>query len=293
MTLDDQRQKLDRTDGWVALGVGVGALICYVRTLAPDMLYADSAEFQALSYVVGITHTTGYPVYVLLGKIFGSLMPFGSFAYRINLLSAIYAAGTLSGVYLLGRFITSSRVGPVLGSIVLGITYSFWSQAVIAEVYTLATLAMTWSVFCLWRWQEDPAQRGGWVLAALLLLGLGVHTVVELIVPAVGIFMLWTLWVRRHPARVWGRSIGMAVLGGAIGAAIFFGVFYLSDTVINPPASFINVSLYPFAFALGGQRGRPGYLFQTGLQHGGFFAVGQGTVLRRPQLHVEGTGQVW
>jgi hypothetical protein len=123
--------------------------------------------------------------------------------------------------------------------------YSFWSQAVIAEVYTLATLAISWSVFCLWRWQEDPARRGGWALAALLLLGLGVHTVVELTVPAVGIFMLWTLRAQRQPAQVWGRSIGMAVLGGAIGAAIFFGAFFLSDTLINPPASFLNVSLIP------------------------------------------------
>lgn len=247
-------QRSTRLDAWIALGLGVTALICYVRTLAPDVLYGDSAEFQALSYTMGIAHTTGYPVYVLLGKIFGTLLPFGNFAYRINLLSAIYAAGTLSGMYLLGRFITRSRVGPVLGAVAMGVAYSFWSQAVIAEVYTLATLVLTWSVYCLWRWQEDPFHRGRWVLAAMLLLGLGVHTVVELVVPAVGIFMLWTLWVCRasarrpgevQPVRAWAKAIGMAVLGGAIGAAIFFGGFFLSDTLINPSTSFLNVSLLP------------------------------------------------
>jgi len=241
-------------DGWIALGLGIIALICYVRTLAPDVLYGDSAEFQALSYTMGIAHTTGYPVYVLLGKILGTLLPFGNFAYRINLLSAIYAAGTLSGMYLLGRFITRSRVGPVLGAVAMGVAYSFWSQAVIAEVYTLATLVLTWSVYCLWRWQEDPYHRGRWVLATMLLLGLGVHTVVELVVPAVGIFILWTLWVRRasagrpgevQPARAWGKAIGMAVLGGAMGAIIFFGGFFLSDSLINPPTSFLNVALLP------------------------------------------------
>ncbi len=241
----ENRLKFDRGDLLVALGIAVLALVCYVRTLAPDILYSDSGEFQALSYTLGIAHTTGYPVYLLLGKLFGTLAPVGTFAYRINLLSAIYAAGTLSGLYLLVRGFTRSRIGPALGCLVLGLSYTFWSQAVIAEIYTLATLALVWSMFCLWRWQEDPARRGIWLLFALLLLGLGIHTVVELVAPAVGILIIWTLWSKHLPARQWGRSIGMAAAGGAIGAAIFFLAFYLNDTLLNPPASFLNVTLVP------------------------------------------------
>lgn len=245
MTVAQTRQSRISTDVLIALAVGFAALVCYVITLAPDVLYGDSAEFQALSYMLGITHTTGYPVYLLLAKIFGTIFPVGTFAFRVNLLSAIYAAGTLSGVYLLARSITHSRVGAVLGCLALGIAHSFWSQAVIAEVYTLATLALTWSIYCLYRWQEDPARKNAWLLACVLLLGLGVHTVVELVVPAVGIFILMTLRAKHLPARQWWRSIGAAAAGGAIGAAIFILVFFISDTVVNPPTSFLNVTLVP------------------------------------------------
>jgi hypothetical protein len=232
-------------DAWIALTVGLVALVCYVRTLAPDVLYGDSGEFQALSYMLGITHTTGYPVYLALAKLLGSLIPIGTFAYRVNLLSALYAAGTLGGVYLLARAFTNSRLGAIFGCVALGMAYSFWSQAVIAEIYTLATLAITWSTFCLWRWQDDPPNKGIWLLFSMLLLGLGIHTVVELIVPAVGIFILWTLAVKRLPAAQWWRSIGMAVAGGAMGATLFFLIFFISDTLINPPTSFLNVTLIP------------------------------------------------
>ena len=245
MTVALKRQKNVPVDVVIALGAGLIALACYVITLAPDVLYGDSAEFQALAYMLGITHTTGYPVYLLLAKFFGTIFPVGTFAYRVNLLSAIYAAGTVSGVYLLARSITHSRVGAVLGCLALGIAHSFWSQAVIAEVYTLATLVLTWSVYCLWRWQEDPPRKNVWLLVSILLLGLGVHTVVELVVPAVGIFILMTLGAKHLPARLWWRSIGAAAAGGAIGAAVFFLVFFVSDSVINPPTSFLNVTLVP------------------------------------------------
>jgi hypothetical protein len=236
---------IDRIDGLIAAELGVLALICYVRTLAPDVLYGDSAEFQALSYAMGITHTSGYPVYLLLGKLLSNALPFGNFAYRINLLSAVYAAGTLSGLYLAARQITSNRTGPFLAGLALGISATFWSQAVIAEVYTLATLVLAWSIFFLLHWQVDPARNGRWLLATLLLLGLAIHTVVELVVPAVGILIVWTLWAKRLPARVWWRSIGMAAAGGAIGAAIFFLAFFVCDTLVNPPISFLNVTLIP------------------------------------------------
>ena len=235
----------DRRDLWIALAVGLAALAVYVRTLAPDLLYGDSAEFQALSYTLGIAHSTGYPVNNLLGKLLGSLLPFGTFAYRINLLSAIYASGALSFVYLLARKITRSRGGAVLAAVVLGLGHTYWSQSIIAEVYALAALAIVSSLFCFWHWQDQPTARPAWLAAALLIAGFGIHTVVVLTAPALGLGLLLTLWRKHLPRREWLRAIGAALAGGAAGAAVFFLSFYLSDTLINPPTSFLNVSLLP------------------------------------------------
>jgi hypothetical protein len=93
-----QLPDLDRTDYVLALAVGVGGLAVYARTLAPDVLYSDSAEFQTLAYTLGMTHSTGYPVYLPLARLLGYL-PLGTFAWRVNLLSAVSAAITLSAVF--------------------------------------------------------------------------------------------------------------------------------------------------------------------------------------------------
>src|SRR5207248_10112011 len=83
-----------------ALGVGVfaAALLLYVRTLAPSVLPGDYAEFQMCAAILGIPHPTGYPLYVLLGKLF-TMLPFGDVAYRVNLSSAIYMAGAAGVLY--------------------------------------------------------------------------------------------------------------------------------------------------------------------------------------------------
>ena len=129
-TIPHEAPEPNRTDFLIALAVGVCALAAYVRTLAPDVLYGDSAEFQTLTYTLGTTHSTGYPVYLLLARLLGFL-PVGSLAWRVNLLSALSAAVTLSVVFLLIRHLTHSRIGALLGSVALGLSYTFWSQAII------------------------------------------------------------------------------------------------------------------------------------------------------------------
>ena len=85
-------------------------------------------------------------------------LPIRSPAWRISLLSAICAALTVGGVYLLTRYFTRSRVGAVLGGLALGISYTFWSQAVIAEVYTTGLAFLTGIMLLLFHWQSDPGR---------------------------------------------------------------------------------------------------------------------------------------
>jgi hypothetical protein len=117
-------------------------LALYNRTLAPDVLYSDSAEFQTLAYTLGTTHSTAYPVCLLLARLVG-LLPFCTPAWRIGFFSAIGAAVAVAGTYLAVHRLTVSRIGAVLGSAALALSYTFWSQAVIAEVYTPAAACIS------------------------------------------------------------------------------------------------------------------------------------------------------
>jgi hypothetical protein len=240
---DSHQPELNRTDYALAAAVGLGALAVYMRTLAPDVLYSDSGEFQTLAYTLGMTHSTGYPVYLLLGRLLG-LLPLGTQAWRINLLSALGAAVTLGVLYLLIRTVTRSRFGALLGVVALGLSYTFWSQAIIAEVYTPGLAFLSVIVLLLWYWGRDPLEHK-WALfvAALLFgVGLGVHAFVGLIAPAAAAFVAWTLWTWREAAGQWRQSLGVAFLGLVVGVAIYLLAFLMID-VNNPPSSFYDVAL--------------------------------------------------
>jgi tetratricopeptide (TPR) repeat protein len=64
----------------------------YVHGAAPHVTAGDSAELAAAAAVVGVAHSPGYPLYVLAGKAFSVLLPWGNEAYRLNLFSGFASA---------------------------------------------------------------------------------------------------------------------------------------------------------------------------------------------------------
>ncbi len=243
MQPDQPKYPLNRTDMWIPLGVALAGLIFYLRTLAPDILYGDSAEFQTLAYTLGITHSTGYPVYLLVVKVLG-LIPIQTFAWRVNAASALFGALTLAGIYLLVRQLTTQRLGGILACLALALGYTFWYQSITAGVRTVTTLTVTGTLLLLWSWHENPTRRFGSLFFAAFLAGIGIHTTVELLIPAIIIFVLWTLASHHLPAKDWRKVILAGIAGAAAGAAVFFLAFLIIDQ-INTPTSFINVTLIP------------------------------------------------
>ncbi|HYQ95498.1 MAG TPA: DUF2723 domain-containing protein, partial [Candidatus Eisenbacteria bacterium] len=133
-----------RGAAWVA---ALAALWAYALTLSPTVAWInlgeDSGDLLAASATLGIPHPTGYPLFVLLGRI-ASLLPLGAIAFRINLIAAIAGAAS---VYFLVRLAYSlsppeSRgFGALLSAGACALLYASsrgpWSQSVLAEVYTL------------------------------------------------------------------------------------------------------------------------------------------------------------
>ena len=237
--------KPDKADYLAALALAIIGLAAYVRTLAPDILYSDSAEFQCLAYTLGVTHSTGYPTYLFLGRLIGFL-PISNLAWRISLFSAICAAITVGGVYLLARYFTRSKIGAAFGSLALAISYTFWSQAIIAEVYTPGMAFLVVIIVLLFRWQSEPQKRTLSLLAAALLagIGFGVHASVWLIAPpAVGL-VIWRLMRLRASRPEWLKSLSAGAAGAALGLLITLAAFFISDG-LNSPTSFIRTTLEP------------------------------------------------
>ncbi len=123
----------------ISLFILSGLLCVYLLTLAPSVLGGDAGELQFVPYILGLPHPTGYPLICLLGKLW-SYIPIGTVAYRMNLLSAVFASLAALGFYLTARRFTRSSISSLLGALTLALSHAFWSQAVISDKYAFNAL---------------------------------------------------------------------------------------------------------------------------------------------------------
>lgn len=198
--------------------VALTSLLLYLSTLAPTVLTFDSATLQTRAYVLGIGYPTGYPTYIMLGKLF-TYLPFGDVAYRVNLSSAVY--GSLAGavIYLTAlRTIPDRRNALAHGAAILAALAfltgpTFWSQAVVAEVYTLNILFVTLTFYSLLAWRDT--EREGYLVAAAFFTGLAMtgHMTSGLLIPAALIFVSLVNPTRLLSLRFVAKGLGAFVVG--------------------------------------------------------------------------------
>ena len=168
---------------------GLLAFLVYLRTLAPTVMWYDMGEFTTTSYVLGIAHNTGYPLYILLGKLF-TFLPVGDVAYRVNLMSAVFAALTISAVFVIIHDLTKSSLAALFGSLTLAFSSTLWSTATWAESYPLNAFFTAMITLLLLRWRESGRM---WQLhAASLLFGLAManHRLILLLAPGILLFLV-------------------------------------------------------------------------------------------------------
>lgn len=175
------------------LAPALAGLVLYLFTLAPGVLEADAGEFQFVPWLPGIAHPTGYPLYVLLGWLWTHLLPFGTVAWRMNLLSAVLAtaavgftaaaADELLAAALPGLPALLRRVWAGLTALLFGVTVTFWSLAVVAEVYALHALFVAALLWLALRTERRPVWPG-W-LALFSGLSLTHHRTAVLLLPVV------------------------------------------------------------------------------------------------------------
>jgi len=113
-------------------------LTVYLLTMPPGLTWAhygaDGGDLITAAVTLGVPHPSGYPTYTLLGWLFSKL-PFGTPAWRFNLLSALATAGAAFWVYRIIADRTSNRRAGMIGAWAFALSPLVWGQAIIAEVY--------------------------------------------------------------------------------------------------------------------------------------------------------------
>lgn len=187
----------------------------YVATLAPTVYYLDSAELTTAAATLGLMRSTGYPLYILLGRIW-AWFPVGDIGYRLNLFSAFNGALTIA---LAERILKRLGVNPWarLGALgLLAFSPFFWVLSLTAEVYTLHTALMAGLLILLLRWDDEPTSMRMAAVFFLLGLSFGNHISTLLLLPGIGAYLL----SGRKRALTW-RGISVSLIGFLIGISVY------------------------------------------------------------------------
>ena len=113
--------------------------LVYLWSAPRTVVFEDDGLFILSSYFNGISHPPGYPLFTLLGHL-ATLIPVGSVAFRVHALSGFLGAAACVVLYMIGVIIFRNRVFAVAAALCFGVSRAFWSQSIIAEVYTLNIL---------------------------------------------------------------------------------------------------------------------------------------------------------
>jgi hypothetical protein len=165
----------------------------YIRTMAVSASFWDAGEFIASAYILGVPHSPGTPLYILMGKVF-TLLPIPiSIAQKVNFLSTLCGAlGVLFAYILIVKFLdyvsgksTNSEqslikvAGGLVGALFLACSETYWINAIEAEVYAMSCLLMGFMTWLGIKWSENPASHKAtlliYLLFYLLALSVGFH----------------------------------------------------------------------------------------------------------------------
>lgn len=185
----------------------------YVLTLAPGVLGGDAGELQFVPYILGMPHPTGYPLYVLLGRLWSSLPLCPSVACRMNLLSAVSGSLAVLLVYLGVRLRVRRQLPACGAALSLALGPVFWDQAIGADKYAFNALMVALVLYLALRYdqQRSPASLNLLVLAYGL--SLTHHRTMLLFAPGLIYYVLSAEGLTLF--RDWRRVARMAALGFA------------------------------------------------------------------------------
>jgi len=208
---------------WVTQYPGVGGRICP----------GDSAKFQFIGHVLGLPHGPGFPLYILLNKLFVSLPLPVPIWMKANLLSIVFGALDNVLVYLLCLRLWNDRLSAIAASSIAAVGLIHWSQATETEVYSLNAFFFLLVVLKLSDWCASGERRDLlWSLFPFAL-SFGNHLMTVTLIPAVLFAALWGHGREGRRIALSPRTILPALLFALLGALPYFWL-YLRNRACAP-----------------------------------------------------------
>ena len=197
-----------KLENLIAVVIFIITFAIYFSTMAPTVSFWDTGEFIATSYILGVPHPPGSPLFLLVGKFF-SLLPISSdIAFRVNIFSPIISALTISLLFLIcNQFI--DRVNPndnnkffkmcssLTASLTFAFTHSHWFNAVETEVYAFSGFMTALVVYLIMIWSRKIHTSNHIIYLIIIsyIIGLatGLHLLNLLTIPFIGLIIYFSI----------------------------------------------------------------------------------------------------
>jgi Tfp pilus assembly protein PilF len=217
-----------RKDWLIAFALFVIVLAAYMETMALTTPFWDGGEFIATSYILGIPHPPGTPLYVLLGRIF-TLPPVASVAARVNFMSALSGALAVLFTFLVTVKLTKMSfkfqewkawLAGIVASLFMAFSNTFWQNATEAEVYALSSFVMVLTFWMALRWaeafQKEHSNKLLLLIVYVLSLCVGIHLGTLLVAPGILLLVLFVDWRIAVRPRLLFLSVILFALGVSV-----------------------------------------------------------------------------
>ena len=214
-------------------------LALYGYTAPREVALEDDGLFLMILHYFGVGHPPGYPLYTLLGSPFYHLLPETlTPAYRGHLFSAFMGAIACVAIYAIMAMLVRSRLCALAAGLAYAVSEAFWSQSIIAEVYTLnAAIFFIVLAMCLrYAAHIGPATRRNMILymaiAFMYGLGLSNHW------PLLGLGSVGLLMVVLSQMGTIIRRVPLGLLCLALGLLPYLWMYLRSNTDV--PINFLG-----------------------------------------------------
>ncbi|MBI4669323.1 MAG: DUF2723 domain-containing protein [Elusimicrobia bacterium] len=227
----------------VIVFVGFLAALLVYHACGGPAPFRDAGEFAVAAAHLSVAHPPGYPFYTLFGKLWATIVPFGTVAYRLNILSALSAAAAFFVIaVLLRRFFGVSAIVAAISAGCLVSTRFILALSFVSEMYTVGLLWLAVLIFlvhdsCKFTITPTLSPRGRGqgegdqsdfksLLLAGLLFPLALGTRMDMALAAVYVIPFFPIWLKAGRR----KHLPAALLFAALGGTIFLYLLIRSNT---------------------------------------------------------------
>ncbi len=247
----------------------VFAAVVYALTMEKSGSFWDCGEFLPSAFKLEIAHPPGFPLFLMLGRIFTLFTGAdptivgghgtSHVAAAANLMSALMASGTVMFTFwittaLTGRFIfkdgeyTTTRIINVIGAgLIAAAACTFldsqWFSAVEYIVFTSSQFFLSFNIWLILKWYSDDskyADRWLVLLAYITGVSIGSHLLALLGLPAIAVMIYYK---KAKTTTIWGWL-------GAVAAGFFMIGLYMKYIISYTLSYFASMDLF-FVNSLG------------------------------------------